>query len=400
MPFERSPEPYSDRLPSFVELMQDELDSRRFDMRSAQALEKVVSQTDDQKLANWLFIHPPEPLSDSKSAVWSWFKLMAVLESQAEGYSAKQLARRLGLEHRLPSLSWLLDRLADRGDLRRSAKGTSRFHAKPMRKVLAPLMRQFPQRLPEVERDAFELAVLAYQESPSADGWRQVTEALAALLKAIPEWPDTIAEAAGSDPGEWLRLLAGLEPPAYILEDADPLVDGLKAEIERLVAENDALNRRLSETLASADERLVRIEHLEERLSELEAWCESPSPALETDTLTDFLAGRGRGELPEDLPDTEVGRVRALVQATRANRKAMLAIAATLGDVYRNPTAHQRLTTLSFKDHPFDSLWRARVGNYRIVYGLLHNRVQPIVIGSRGEVYEQAVHVLRNRHLG
>lgn len=405
MPTDRSTE-QDLRVPSLDELLPDDDALVQLHEQAAEALEKIVPQSDDQRLAAWLFVHPPDPLSGSVSGVWCWFHLMKVLAAQSEGYTAKQLARRLGLDHRLPRLAWLLERLAERGELRKTNKGAVRYQSKPLNKVLCHLLRQFHRRLPEAERDAFDLAVLAYQETATHEGWQEVVEALVVLLKVIPGWPEAIAETAAADPGDWLRLLAGLEPPSYLLKEADPLVDTLRAEIDRLMAENGALKQQLEVTLKVTGEQQEEIHlleeaqrHLEARLEELEAWLESSGTIPESEALEEFLAGRGRGVLPGDLLDEEVSHVRELVLATKANRKAMLAIAAALGDVYRNPTAQQRLTTLSFKEHPYDSLWRARVGNYRIVYGLTHNQVRPIVIGTRGEVYELAVHALRNKQL-
>jgi hypothetical protein len=203
-------------------------------------------------------------------------------------------------------------------------------------------------------------------------------------------------------PAEWLRMAAGVEPPSYVLPASDPLVADLHGQVARLAAENEALRSARDEAIAAqlaVEARAGQLEAenaaLRERVSELEALLE----ALQPPSLDDFLAARGRGELPADLPQEEVDRLRELVLATKANRPEMLAIAAGLGAVYRTPLGHQRLTTLSFKDHPYDSLWRARVGKYRIVYGLLNNRVHPIVVGSRGEVYELAVHALRHKQL-
>lgn len=120
----------------------------------------------------------------------------------------------------------------------------------------------------------------------------------------------------------------------------------LRAEIERLEAVVTILGEKLGNALLAADERQGRIgqhdeaqRHMEARLDKLEASWESLSQANESEALEDFLAGRSRGVLPADLSDVEVGRVRGLVMATKAARKAMLAIAAGLGDVYNNPTA-------------------------------------------------------------
>jgi hypothetical protein len=265
-----------------------------------------------------------------------------------------------------------------------------RYQVKPMVKVLPAVLRQFPGRLPAQERDAFDLAVLAYQEAPDAGAWATLAQALVALIKAVG-WPAAVAAEVQASPAAWLRQLAGVEPPAYVLDTRDPLIEELRARVERLVAENEALRGGQAAAEARANELEAANTALATRLTELEALLEASQPP----SVDDFLAGLGHGPLPAGLPEDDVARWRDLVLATRANRPELRAIAAGLADVYANPQAHQRLTTLSFKDHPYDSLWRARVGKYRIVYGLLGHQIHPLVIGVRGEVYELAVHALR-----
>jgi transcriptional regulator with XRE-family HTH domain len=355
--------------------------------RSPVSLQKVVPQSDDRRLGAWLLSADPDPLSANTLGVWCWFRLVEILADKGEGLTARQLARRLDIEHRASSVAQLLDRLCERGALARTAKGGQRYGARPLERVLGAALRQFPRRLPQHERDAFELAVLEYQEAPCSEAWEAAGAALVALLRAVPGWPEAIAQAAEAAPAEWLRHAAGLEPPGHALETVDPLVASLRLEIASLQAE-----------LAARDERLADAESenaaLRARLEELEAWWEA---AGTKDPIADFLAGHGRAGLPAELSDAEVERLRGLVLATRADRRAQRAIAAGLAEVYRDPIAHQRLTTLSFKEHPFDSLWRARLGTYRIVYGMTGMRPHPIVIATRGEVYERTVHALKNR---
>lgn len=365
---------------------------KRMDEAKNGELELIVPQTVPERLGATLVNVPPEPLGNTPIAARCWFDLMSVLGEFEGGATAKQVARRIGHENYLRSLVRLLDGLAARGDIRRSTKGAIRYHVKPASKVLPHLLRQFPGRLPLKERETFELAVLTYQDSPGAQEWRSAIAALMALIAAIPGWPAEIISEVKADPIEWLRLIAGIEPPAYQVEEADPLVARLTADLERLRAENAELRSRLQEATDEITDLTTRLELAEaDAIDESALWGDSRA------TLEEFIAGHGRGILPSSLSDGDLSRLRALITATKANRKDMLAIAAGLGEVYRNPTGHQRLTTLSFKDHPFDSLWRARVGHYRIVYGLLQNTPHPVAIATRGEVYEQAVHALRSK---
>jgi mRNA-degrading endonuclease RelE of RelBE toxin-antitoxin system len=360
-------------------------------------LRKFIPRPEEYKLAAWIFNQPLDPLAGTDGGVWCWFKLLSPLEEQPGGVTAKQLARRLGLEGHQHRLADVLERLADRGEVQRTNKGAVRYQTKPLSKVLAHLMRQFPKRLPAIEHEAFELAVLTYQDAQDAESWGALVGTLVALVKAVPCWPEQVSRQVEADPALWLRLLAGVEPPSYKLDETDQLVTELRAEIERLKAENLTLAAGMNERQAQLDQAAAEQEDLRARVEELEAWWDDFATTIESPSLADLLDGNGRGALPDHLPDEEVARIRGLLLDTKADRSAMLAIAAALGTIYSNPTGHQRLTTLSFKEHPFDSLWRCRAGKFRIVYGLLRNQVHPIIIATRGEVYELTVHALRNR---
>jgi outer membrane murein-binding lipoprotein Lpp len=361
------------------------------------AMRKFIPRPDEYKLAAWVFNHPLDPLAGTEGGVWCWFKLLSLLEEQPGGFTAKQLARRLGIEGHQHRLAGVLERLADRGEVQRASKGAVRYQAKPLIKVLPHLMRQFPKRLPAFEHEAFELAVLTYQDAQDSESWGAMVAALVALVKAVPSWPEHVTNQMEADPAPWLRLLAGVEPPSYKLDETDPLVTELRAEIARLKSENRALAASSDERQAQLDQAAAEQEDLRARVEELEAWWDDFATTTESPSLTAFLDGHGPGALPGNLPDEEIARVRGLLLDTKADRSAMLAIAAALGTIYSNPTSHQRLTTLSFKEHPFDSLWRCRAGKFRIVYGLLRNQVHPVIIATRGEVYELTVHALRNR---
>lgn len=387
------------RPPTWEEIMPDPATFHEMQEGAREFLEKVVPQTLHQRLGATLPHVPPEPLSNSPLAARCWFDLQHVVAEYKEGLTARQLAKLIGHERYLPSLIGVLDHLAKRGELRRSSKGAIRYHAKSMVKVLPPLLRQFPRRLPSMERDTFDMAVLTYQESAGAEEWQAMAEALVSLVKAIPGWPEAIAQEVETASVEWLRLVAGVEPPGYVLDEADPLVTGLRQENYRLQETINSLHQVLEQARADLAQEKERADRLEAENWDLLADEDEWPQGQESPYLEDFLAGRGRGDLPEELSEGEVARVRGLLLSTKANRPAMLAIAAGLSEVYHNPTGHQRLTTLSFKDHPFDSLWRARVGKYRVVYGLIDLKPYPIVIGTRGEVYELTVHALKNKHL-
>jgi hypothetical protein len=175
--------------------------------------------------------------------------------------------------------------------------------------------------------------------------------------------------------------------------DEDPVTTKLREENARLKHELEALKGRVEALEQVAAEN----EELRTRLTELENWLEQARSDGEDPELTAFLNGDGRGVLPETVSAVEVDRLRDLVARTRAPRPVALALAAGLSAVYKAPTEHQRLTTLSFKDHPFDSLWRMRVASYRIVYGLKGRTPHVVTIASRADVYGETVHALRNR---
>ncbi|HEY9721933.1 MAG TPA: hypothetical protein V6D47_07950 [Oscillatoriaceae cyanobacterium] len=381
------------RLPTPADIGALQEDVMRQVEEGAATLELIIPQSVPERLGATIGRVPPEPLANAPLAAQCWFDLMTVLAEFEGGATAKQLARRIGHERFAASLSRVLERLTQRGELVRTTKGAVRYQPKPPVKVLAPLLRQFPNRLPSAERDAFELAVLAYEEEPGAQEWQAMGLALRRLVSCLPGWPAAIAEDVDANPVEWLRLVAAVNPPAYRVEEEDPRLTALNAQVKRLAAENAALQARLDQATDEITALQARIAQLEAEDAETPEWWGDARSALE-----EFLDGRGRGALPEGLAEVDVARWRELVLATKANRKDLLAIAAGLGQLYDAPTGHQRLTTLSFKDHPFDSLWRMRVGHYRIVYGLTQNAPHPIVIGTRGEVYELTVHALRNRH--
>lgn len=344
-------------------------------------------------LARAIFTTRPEPLSPNRMAVIAWFGIQAHIARQPEGMTARQLARRLGNEQATAYLARLLETLAERGEVRRINKGAIRYAAKPPTKVLPHVLRQLPERLPAGPRDAFDMAVLTYQDSPSEATWADMVKALVALIAAIPGWPADLPGAVAAAPAEWLLAIAGVEPPSYVVVVEDPVTTQLKAENARLLAEVERLTARVAELETFAAEN----EELEARLAELEAHLAAQTPQGDDAELAAFLDGTGRGVLPANLPASEVERLRALVLRTRAPRPVALAIAAGLGAIYRAPTEYQRLTTLSFKEHPFDSLWRARVASYRIVYGLIGRTPQVVTIASRADVYGETVHALKNR---
>lgn len=335
----------------------------------------------------------PEPLSANQAAVVAWFGIQSLIARHPEGLTAKQLARRLGHEQAMAYLSKLLETLAERGELRRITKGATRYVVKAPTKVLPHVIRQLPERLPAGPRDAFDMAVLTYQDAPSERTWTELVQAMVGLIAAIPGWPADLPAAVAAAPAEWLVAIAGIEPPSYVVVAEDPLTTQLKAENARLLAEVERLTARVAELESIAAEN----EELEARLIELESRLAAQTPIDEDAEAIAFLDGTGRGALPDDVPASEVARLRDLILRTRAPRPVALAIAAALGAIYSSPTGHQRLTTLSFKEHPFDSLWRMRVASYRVVYGLTGRTPYIVTIASRADVYSETVHALRNR---
>lgn len=378
---------------AFVDDFLREEEARKKRIKEGTEIVHVVAQADPTGL-------PPLPFAPHAIAVAHWFGIQADIGAEPEGLTAKQLARRKGVPEEHRAIARGLDTLVKRQELKRVVKGQVRYQAMPFAVLLPQLLRRHPRRLPAGEREALDWAVLAYQDAPSIDTWQALAEALAGLLAAIPHWPAEVAAAALADPAPWLRHYAGVEPPRVEPERADPLVSALHEEIERLKAANEALARAAAEAEQRAERAEQAARAAEARAQDLAAWWDDFAREVATPALEAFLAGTGRGDLPDGLEAAEVARVRELVLATKADRTSQLAIARALGAVYQAPTAHQRLTTLSFKDHPYDSLWRARAGKYRVVYGLLRNEVHPILIAARGEVYERVVHALKHRHLG
>lgn len=271
----------------------------------------------------------PEPLSSDRNAVIAWFGIQSHVARHPDGMTAKQLARRIGNEQAAGYLSKLLETLADRGELRRINKGAIRYAAKAPTKVLPHVLRQLPDRLPSGPRDAFDMAVLTYQDAPSEGAWEEMVRAVVALVAAIPGWPMDLPRAVAAAPAEWLLAIAGVEPPSYVVVAEDPVTSQLKAENARLLAEVERLTKRVAELEIVAAES----EELEARLADLEARLLVSHPLGNAAELAAFLEGTGRGALPNELSASEVDRLRNLVLQTRAPRPDALAIAAGLGAV-------------------------------------------------------------------
>lgn len=363
-------------------------------------------------LGPWLLEGALAPVEAPELRVKAYFAVCEALAGEAKGLTARQLARRAGLpDDQAPLLAKALEALVVSGDLSRSQGSPPRFEAIPYWRALTNHLRVRPSA-GGVARELLEQCGVDYLEQPNALRWRQLTEAFEALVSSMPGWPEALQHEARHDSPRWLAALLGIRPPSHLSTAEDPLL-GLQRECDQLreslkasraeVAEWQALaspkapaeggrkaelRHRMSELEAENANLLAKVAKLEGLLAAFEEELEDPAHQQ-------FLTGLGRGELPDWVDEAELKRLRELVGDTKAERPIQLAIARRLGEIYRRPTRFTRLSSQAFIKHSFDSVWRARAGGYRIVYGLRGERPEVVTIDLRSEVYEEASTALR-----
>lgn len=350
------------------------------------------------------------PLCPEVAYVVIWFELMRAVAGERDGLTARQVARAQGAESHVSRFEAVLAHLASVGDLVASQGRTPRYRAQPLDKRLAWHLRQALGARPTgTAWAAFDHATLTHAVEGKQHTWHALREAFVTLVAGLPGWPEPVIESARLRAERWLPRIVEVTPPVHLREE-DELVT-LRERVRALEAENAAL----LESLAAAIERPVSLdggkkaalkrqaEALQEANADLAAQVDELT--LEVDALeaelepfvtpddgslaAAFLAGDGPGPFPEALPIPERERLRALVQATRAQPEWQRALVAKLGAVYRRPLAYTRLTSRAFADaaHPFDTLHRARVGSYRLGYGVARGVPTVLHIGLRGDFY-------------
>lgn len=372
-------------------------------IRPRKPVERPTSRDPKPDLAlAWLLVLP-DPLSEDEDSVHSWFRWMEVLHDPREpdGLTVKQVAARIGVPTHEQEVEAILRVLANRDDLIVKRSGKTRYVARsPERAIGQRIRTHLARQAPVFER--FDLAVLEYQVDGRALQWSRLKEAFLALVKSRTGWPADVLAAVERDPERWLLAAAEIVPPSHV-----PVED----ELTQLRAANARLVRELAEwrqprtenegTTRSAEggkkaqlrEQLERLERevreLRERVTGLEEELEDyrqHDPRVEgPETLLD---GTGRGGWPAGLKRETVAHVRELIVETRADRRIQLAMVRKLGEIFTQPRRFTRLTSQGFQQQRYDSVWRARVEGYRIVYGLTGEQVTILEIKKRAEVYD------------
>lgn len=359
----------------------------------------------------WLLHGALAPVEAPEDRVRAYFLVVEALRAEPKGLTARQLARRLGLEAQQDQVARALEGLVVSGDLQRSPGSPPRFEALPAWRALCNHLRARPAA-GGVAREALEQAAVDYLESSKALEWRRLTEAFEALVAVMPGWPEALRHEARHDAPRWLAALLGIRPPSHLAAAEDPLL-ALQQECESLrsaLAEARAEARvweelakakgqpeggRKAELRGQVEELEAQKATLEARVAKLETWLKAFEEELDDPAHQQFLSGLGRGELPDWLPEAELQRLRSLVEGTRAERPIQLALVRRLGEIFQRPTRFTRLTSQAFAQHAFDSVWRARAGGFRIVYGLRGARPEVVIIERRSEVYAEASELLR-----
>jgi hypothetical protein len=364
----------------------------------------------------------PIPVGGTEEAAQAWFQLMALLSDSREpnGLTLKQVASREGVDKREAwYLGDMLNRLAEAGDLRRTGN-PPRFSPQPYHKSLPRYLawlRREGKGLQRPEWDAFELAILEYEDDPRQAQWSRLKACLVALTDVLPGWPEQVRAEVRAGVERWAGPAANVRPPSHVAIDDEWA--RLRLEVERLREENERLKNQVAEqgakTLAERTRLKQRVEDLEranaamtremaelrEQLDGLEEDLGAVERSVDRPELRDFLDGKGRGVLPVYVLDDEVERLRKLVLGTRATRDRQLVLAERLGDIYRTPERFQRLTSTAFQQavHPYDTLRRLAVYKYRIGYGLLKKVPHIIDIGPRENFYARFLDKLHTMRL-
>lgn len=375
---------------------------------------KPSAETPLPPLGPWVLEGAMAPVEAPEDRVQAYFVVCAALAAEPKGLTARQLARRAGLpDDQAPRMAKALEALVVSGDVKRSQGSPPRFEALPLWRSLSNHLRVRPAA-GGVAREALEQAAVDYLEEPKALRWRLLTEAFEALVAGMPGWPEALRHEARHDAPRWLAALLGIRPPSHLGDAEDPLL-GLQQECDRLRQDLTA-SRKLVDELEAAllqaqsgaseggrkAELRARVGELEAenaglhaKVAKLEGLLAAFEEELEDPAHQQFLSGLGRGELPDWVEEGELQRLRGLVADTKAERPIQLALARRLGEIYRRPTRFTRLSSQAFAKHAFDSVWRARAGGYRIVYGLRGDRPEVVVVDRRSEVYEEASQALR-----
>ena len=338
------------------------------------------------------------------ASVEAWFTWMKVLQDsrEPEGLTARQVAARLGTPALEDEVEAVLVYLASMGDLLVKRTSRQRFRPRPHERAIGHRIKVQANQGGVRRFEAFGLAVLEYQVDPRALQWSRLKDALQGLLQGRAGWPDDVLAAVKREPEKWLLAAAEIVPPTHVTPEDE--MTRLRAENHRLRQEIDDFKslRPPTETAGRSTEggkkaelrdRAQRLEAevilLRNRVAGLEEELEDyrqHDPVREApETL---IEGTGRGGWPDMLESSEVDRVRDLILSTRADRRLQVAFVRKVGEIFGNPRRFTRLTSQGFQQQRYDSLWRARVEGYRIVYGLSGDRVSVIEIKKRSEVYD------------
>lgn len=344
----------------------------------------------------------PSPVSFDPEAVAFWFRLIETLDDprQKDGLTARQAVRKLSLEHQEALMANLLEALADRRDLVRKSGNPPRYRPQALARSLPAHIREATQRsAPPWER--FDLAVLAYSDQPRALEWSALKDAFRALVDSLG-WPEAVVREAKLNAERWVGPAGNVTPPSFLAKEDD--YAAMRAEIDRLTAENERLKAAMKQRPAEGDlggkkadlrARADRFERentaLRQEVESLRADLDGFLESAQQPENRRFLEGSGHGPLPASLSEAEVNRLRKLVTGTKAASEIQLALVRALGELYATPTAFTRLTSNAFKEHDFDTLWRVRVMHYRIVYGLKDGVPQVLELEARGKVYGSVV---------
>lgn len=351
------------------------------------------------------------PIGGPLTGVSLWFELMKATATGkgGEGLTARQLARALAEENLASAFESILDAMATSGDVLRRGSRTPRYASRPLDKALVTHLRAAREAGPGgAEWEAFELAVMAYEDDPRQWAWTRLREAFGELVASFPAWPTEVIREAQANADRWLSRLAEVAPPPHLAEGDE--IAAVRAENRTLQAEVEALRERLKARPApvvgeggkKAELRqrvealelenasyLERLQALAAEVEELEAELGDTAEPGNVAVLDAFLAGAGHAPLPASVTPDEAARLRAMILDTRATRDVQRALVAKLAAIHLAPHRFQRLTSRSFTEtpHPFETLHRARVGGYRIGYGLARKAPKVIALGTRENFY-------------